>query len=179
MTVTERKRGRPRSSDEKLRARGAPEEYIRNRKLQNAPAKMAERQTRKWRALPAALLDKLIREIPGSHPFALADGYTFDAKRANQALAFFPEQLNHIEGAVAYRPFVLERWQRAVVANLFGWVRWSAKWQRWVRRYRECLLYVPRKNGKSPLVAGLGLYVLFEDAETGQQNYLAASTRDQ
>lgn len=175
MTLTKRKPGRPAASDDQRRARGT------YRKDRHGPARPAERKRRrlKFRRLSKAELRRLIRELPGYDPFRDEAGFEFDHKRANDALAFFPEQLVHIEGALAGKPFHLERWQQALVANLFGWVRWSAKWQRWVRRYRECLLYVGRKNGKTPFVAGLGLYELIEGDEAGQQNYAAASTRDQ
>ena len=93
-------------------------------------------------------------------------------------LEFFPECLHHIEGDKYGQPFVLERWQQAVLANLFGWQRLDSQ-GRQVRRYREMLLYVPRKNGKTPLVAGLGAAVLFCDAEKGQQDYVAAGEREQ
>ncbi len=117
--------------------------------------------------------------IPGYDPVATAtDRYWFDPRAARLACEFFPECLRHIEGEVARRPFALEPWQQSVVGNLFGWKRLPRSADS-PRRYREALLYVPRKNGKTPLAAGLGLYVLFCDAEEGQQNYIAAAEREQ
>jgi phage terminase large subunit-like protein len=116
--------------------------------------------------------------LPGYDPFAQAAGCWFDVKEAEHALAFFPECLRHIEGAVAGQPFRLERWQQSVIANLFGWKRRNAA-GRAVRRYKEVFLEVPRKNGKTPLCAGIALYVLFCDSEFGQQNYIAAGDRKQ
>ncbi len=46
----------------------------------------------------------------------------------------------------------LEKWQKSIVANLFGWKRFDAL-GRVCRRYRECLLYVPRKNAKAEQLA--------------------------
>jgi phage terminase large subunit-like protein len=86
--------------------------------------------------------------------------------------------LRHIEGAMYGEPFELEPWQEAVVGNLFGWKRRDAK-GREIRRYRKLFLFVPRKNGKTPLAAGIGLYVLFCDPERGQQGYVAAADREQ
>lgn len=119
-----------------------------------------------------------IRLLPGYDPFALADGCWFDEEAAVKACDFFPECLRHIEGAMAGQPFVLEPWQRGVIGNLFGWKRRDAH-GREVRRYREALIYVPRKNGKTPLVAGVGLYVFFCEPERGQQDYIAAAEREQ
>src|SRR5262245_48677857 len=48
-----------------------------------------------------------------------------------------------------------------------------------VRRFRELLLYVPRKNGKTPLAAAIGLYLFFCDGEKGQQGCIAALDREQ
>jgi len=122
-------------------------------------------------------IQKTARLIPGYDPFATAGDAWFDEDRAQLAIEFFPECLKHIEGIQAGQPFVLEPWQQAIAANLFGWYR-KVK-GRAVRRYRECLIFVPRKNGKTPLAAGVGIYHLFCDPERGQQNYIAASTREQ
>lgn len=97
---------------------------------------------------------------------------------AQQAIDFFPEMLVHIEGADARKPFKLSPWQAAATANLFGWKRLDAK-KRVVRRYKNLFVYVPRKNGKTPWCAGIGLYVFFCDEEAGQQGYIAAKDKDQ
>jgi len=112
--------------------------------------------------------------IPGYNPWQLADGYHFDADLAAKACKFFPLFLRHVEGACAGKPFRLEGWQRAVVGNLFGWLDDDG-----YRRYRTLFLMVPRKNGKTPLAAGIGAYVTFCDGEIGQQNYCAAADREQ
>ncbi len=116
--------------------------------------------------------------IPGYDPWRNAAGCWFDSEAAQLAVDFFPECLRHVEGGVAGKPFILERWQQAIVGNLFGWKRRDGK-GRVVRRYREAFIYVPRKNGKTPLVAGIGLYVFFCDEEKGQQGYIAAADREQ
>lgn len=120
----------------------------------------------------------LLLRIPGYDAVATAEACRFDTKAAQLALDFFPECLRHVEGGLAGKPFVLEPWQQAVVANLFGWKRLDEQ-GRIVRRYRESLIYVPRKNGKTPWMAGLALFVLFCDDEPGQQNYIAAESREQ
>lgn len=82
-------------------------------------------------------------QLPGYDPWRDAGDMAFDAAEATRAIEFFHEMLKHGEGAVAGQPFLLERWQQAVVGNLFGWKRKDG-----TRRYREGMLYVPRKNGK-------------------------------
>lgn len=119
--------------------------------------------------------DTLLRLIPGYDPFAGTDDFFFDPDAAQRALDFFPECLTHIEGMLAGQPFILEPWQQAIIANLFGWKKKADRY----RRYREAFIFVPRKNGKTPLAAGIGNYVLFCDGERGGQNYCAASEREQ
>ena len=116
--------------------------------------------------------------MPGYDPFETAEDAWLDEEAAQKVIDFFAECLKHIEGAKAGQPFELELWEQAFVGNLFGWKR-KNEFGKVVRRYREALLYVPRKNGKTPLVAGLCNYVLFCDGEAGAQIYSAAAEREQ
>jgi len=113
----------------------------------------------------------LLRSLPGYDPFRGAKDYEFDDGAAVDVIDFFEERLHHVKGAKARQTFNLERWQRAVLANLFGWKHKRTK----LRRYREVLLFVPRKNGKTPMAAGILLYMLCEDQEAGAEVYGAAS----
>lgn len=120
----------------------------------------------------------LLRQTPGYDSIATAGESVFNVEEAERALAFFPEMLRHVEGEMAGKPFALETWQKAIVANLFGWQRKDRK-GRWVRRYREVFVYIPRKNGKSPLASGIALYVFFCEKMRGKQCFLAAADRSQ
>ena len=117
---------------------------------------------------------ELLGLLPGYDPFVDSDGFFLDAELATRAIEFFTEFLTHVEGAVARKPFELEPWQKSYLANLFGWVD-----ARGLRRYRETLLYVPRKNGKTPFAAGICVFVLFCDGEIGAQLVSAAEDKDQ
>lgn len=123
--------------------------------------------------IPADLL-RLVDLIPGYDPFRDAGDCTFDAEAARRVIAFFPTCLVHIKGAKAGQPFVLSDWQQGIVANLFGWKRPDG-----TRRYRECFLFVARKNGKSLFAAGIALYLLLCDGEGGPEVYSIASDEDQ
>ena len=118
---------------------------------------------------------RILRFIPGYDPYADSKGCHFDEDAAQLACDFFPTYLVHIEGQLAGQPFELEAWQRAIVANLFGWKRKSDG----LRRYRTAFVLVPRKNGKSTLAAGVALYTLFVDRENGSQIYSCAADRNQ
>lgn len=117
---------------------------------------------------------KLLRRIPGYDALATAAGCTFDAEAATRALNFFPAYLKHVKGGKGGQPFALELWQQAVIANLFGWKRPDG-----TRRYRECFLYVGRKQGKTPLAAGVILFMLLSEDEPGMEIYSGAADRDQ
>ena len=115
---------------------------------------------------------ELLSLIPGYDSESTAEEGYFDPERAQFALDFFAELLQLTEGTPG--PFELQQWQRAVVAALWGWRRASG-----VRRYTECLFYVPRKNGKSPLAAGLALLVLYTDtADALRQVYIGSVDKD-
>jgi phage terminase large subunit-like protein len=124
-----------------------------------------------------AELERLCREnIPEYDPWAGVEGrYAFDAVLARRALGFFHDVLVFVEGERAGEPFHLEPWQAAIVGNLFGWVDPRTR----VRRYREALVFVARRNGKTSLAAGIALYLLLCDDEPGAQVYSAAADRDQ
>jgi phage terminase large subunit-like protein len=98
----------------------------------------------------------------------------FRPKKASRAIGFFHNALHHVEGALARQPFVLQRWQQAQIANLFGWYRPDG-----TRRFRTCMDYEPRKNGKTPKAAGVGLFLLYADGEWGAEVQCAASCADQ
>jgi hypothetical protein len=61
----------------------------------------------------------------------------------------------------------LEPWQKDIVATLYGWKRKDG-----TRRYRESLIAVPRKNGKTTIVAGLSIYNMRCDGERGPEVFV-------
>jgi phage terminase large subunit-like protein len=114
--------------------------------------------------------------IPGYDPWGTAlPGQRFEVDLARRAIGFFHDMLVFVEGERAGEPFDLEPWQAAIVGNLFGWI----DTQTGLRRYREALVFVARKNGKTSLAAGLALYLLLCDGEPGGQVYSAAAEQSQ
>jgi phage terminase large subunit-like protein len=101
-------------------------------------------------------------------------GIWFDENSAAKAIRFFA-LLRHSKGEWAGQVFVLEPWQQFIVWCLFGWKREGTDF----RRFRTAYLEVARKNGKSTLMAGIGLYLFFADNEPGAEVYTAATKRDQ
>lgn len=121
---------------------------------------------------------RLLLRLPGYDSLATAEGCRFSTCAALKVINFFSSCLRHVEGKVEGSRFVLKPWQTSWMANLFGWKMRTAKGEV-VRRYRETFGYVARKNGKTPMVAGIALKVLRTDEEKGQQNYIAAGEREQ
>src|SRR5262245_23912037 len=83
-------------------------------------------------------------------------------------------RLTHTKGVFAGQPFKLRRWQeRKIIRPLF------TTDSRGRRRYRTCLLMMPRKNGKTELAAALAIDGLLFDQEVGAEVYSAAADKDQ
>jgi len=87
--------------------------------------------------------------------------YYFDRDEANRVIRFFERELTHQLGDLAGQPFKLEQWQRYILRHFFGWKHRETG----LRKYKVLYLEVPRKNGKSILAAGLGLYLTDADRE--------------
>ena len=99
----------------------------------------------------------------------------FDEERSNHAITFIERFCKHSKGKWAGKPVLLELWQKALLSALFGFIdRETGR-----RQYRELLLIVARKNGKSTLAASIGVYLLMADGESGPEIYSAATKRDQ
>lgn len=98
----------------------------------------------------------------------------YDAKRANHILEFAENYCCLSKGAGAGNTVVLELWEKAHLAAVFGFVDWQGN-----RTCRESLFIVGKKNGKSLLASVVGLYMLIGDGEPGPEVYSAATKRDQ
>lgn len=97
----------------------------------------------------------------------------FSPEAGQRAIDFFGF-LHHSKGEWAGQRFVLEPWEQFFVYVLFGWLTPTG-----TRRFRQALLEIARKNGKSTLAAGIALYLLIADGEGGAEVYAAATKRDQ
>lgn len=104
-------------------------------------------------------------DVAGYDPTRDAEGFWFDSEEAIKRIRFFE---------IGIKQFELQKWQRDIVATLFGWKREDG-----TRRYRESFIFVPRKNGKSTLSAGLALCSFFLDKQVRGQFFCAACDLDQ
>lgn len=125
--------------------------------------------SKKWRGL--------FKLIPDYDPFAQAGDCEFDEPTAERIVDFYAQVLYHVKSTKAVAagsPFILEPWQQAFEGCLYGWKRLDG----W-RRYRECFLYLPKKGGKSALMAGNVLIALTQDNECAAEVFSLASAQKQ
>lgn len=103
------------------------------------------------------------------------NNFIFDQKRAERPIEFIERFCRHSKGDKAGQLLKLELFQKAFISALFGFIDKDTK----LRKYRETMFYVARKNGKSVLLSGLALYMLIADGESGAECYSLASKKDQ
>lgn len=114
-----------------------------------------------------------------SDEVAAESGCQFDRERGQFVCDWIESYCCLYEGSRAGETLTLMPYQRDFLMRLFGWVRWSDEWAQWVRRFNRAALWCPKKNGKSPLLAAVGLYLMCGDGEQGQKVYTAAKNGDQ
>lgn len=138
-----------------------------------------------WRKAAAYADGVLARKIPaGPYVRMACERFIRDLKRKDiephedgERWCRFLEMLPHVKGkwAAQSKLFELSAWQVFCVVNLYGWR--VVKTGR--RRFREGYMEIPRKNGKTFLVGGLGLGHLCIDDEYGAEVYCGATTEVQ
>ncbi|PFW87239.1 terminase [Bacillus pseudomycoides] len=101
--------------------------------------------------------------------------YEYDSKKSNHVIEFIENFCKHSKGKWGGKPIELELWQKAFLAASFGFVHKIDG----TRKYREVLLIVARKNGKSTIASGIGLYLQVADGEPGAEIYAVATKLDQ
>lgn len=112
--------------------------------------------------------EKIIYEIDNP------DKYHFDLEKANRPIEFIEKFCKHSKGQWAGKRVILDLWQKAIIQSIFGFVN-----EKGFRKYREILVIVARKNGKSTLLSAIALYMLFGDKEGGAQICCVASKKEQ
>lgn len=98
--------------------------------------------------------------------------FYFAPKKANRAIKFIENYCHHSKGRNDL--LKLELWQKALVSIIFGIVDAND-----CRQFREIVLVIARKNGKSLFAAAIMAYVSFLDEEYGAEIYCLAPKLDQ
>jgi phage terminase large subunit-like protein len=98
---------------------------------------------------------------------------TYNHDTVSHALGFIQLQ-RHTKGEWIGKHFLLQPWQKFIVANLFGFYRKDGR-----RKYTRAYLEMPKKNGKSPLAAAIGNYMLSNTKDGAPEVYSIATKLDQ
>lgn len=98
--------------------------------------------------------------------------FLFDQKKANKAIRFIETFCHHCEGRDDL--LKLELWQKAATSVIFGVVD-----EEGVRQFREILIVIGRKNGKTLFAAAIIAYCTFLDGEYGAKIFCVAPKLDQ
>lgn len=99
--------------------------------------------------------------------------WVFDENRGHRPVRFIEKKCSPSKGESGQ--LVLQPWQHFVIGSLFGWVHKDSG----IRRFREGLVFVGRKNGKTTLISGLANYMLGFDKERGANIYVLANSQKQ
>ncbi len=113
---------------------------------------------------------------------AEAKGLVWAPEKAQRAINFFRDVLTvevetqDDDGAVTSQavPFILQPWQCFNIGSIFGWLRSSG-----LRRFRRAYIEIGKGNGKSPMAAGIGHYMLTATGKLRAEIYSAATDKDQ
>ena len=103
-----------------------------------------------------------------------AKWFFYDEEKATKAVEWIEAHCYHTEGPLAPRPIVLELWQKAMLAAIFGIVDAEG-----LRQFKEVLLVVARKNGKSKLGAAIADYIWRVEGGYGSRVFCIAPKLDQ
>ena len=115
----------------------------------------------------ALLFDYLIDGLENKRFF-------YDQKKATAAVEWIEQHAFHTEGKLAPNPLILELWEKAFISAVFGIVDSNHN-----RQFREVVLVIGRKNGKSLLAAAIAKYIWWQDGGYGAKIFNIAPKLDQ
>lgn len=99
--------------------------------------------------------------------------FIFDEDKAHRPIRYIEKFCKPSKGA--YNQLVLQPWQHFEIGSLYGWVHRDTGY----RRFREGLVFVARKNGKTTVISGLSDFAVCKDDESGARVYILANTKQQ
>ena len=100
--------------------------------------------------------------------------FFFDQKKANSAIEWQEKHCFHTEGPLAPGRIKLEVWQKAFLSCIFGIVNENG-----VRQFREVVLLVGRKNGKTKMASGTSSYIWRQEGGFGSRVFCIAPKLEQ
>lgn len=104
-----------------------------------------------------------------------AGAFVYDRAKADAAIEWIEAHCYHTEGILAPGNISLELWQKAIIAAIFGIVDKDTGY----RQFREIVLIVSRKNGKSLFASAIAKYTFYLDGGYGARVYCLAPKLEQ
>lgn len=102
------------------------------------------------------------------------NGYHFDAEKGIRVCRFVENFTCFPEGSKMGSKFLLLPFQRAAIQLAYSFVDEND-----IREYRQVIMEVARKNGKTALMSAIALYQLTSDYEPGAEVYCCAKNEQQ
>ncbi|WLR44397.1 terminase large subunit (plasmid) [Bacillus carboniphilus] len=99
--------------------------------------------------------------------------YIFDESKGHRPIRFMEKYCKPSKGD--FKKLVLQPWQHFIIGSLYGWVHKDTG----IRRFREGLVFLGRKNGKTTMISGLANYAVSKDNEPGSRVYVLANSKQQ
>lgn len=112
---------------------------------------------------------KIVADLEDNH-----SEWFYSPARANHIIEFAENYCRHSKGKMGGKPVILELWEKALLATVFGFIDIEGN-----RKYRESILIVGKKNGKSLIASIVALYLQVGDNEPGPEVYAVATKKDQ
>lgn len=103
--------------------------------------------------------------------------YEFNSKDAEFVIGIIEKTFVHDQGEkldgspLRGEPFLLEPWQKFIIYNLVGFYYKGTK----IRRFKEAFIFIPRKNGKTRLIAALAWALALLERKSGSQIYIVGA----
>lgn len=107
--------------------------------------------------------------------------YDFICRDAEFVIQIIEKTIVHQQGEdldgnpLRGRPFLLQPWQKFIIYNLLGFFIKGTK----LRRYKECFIYIPRKNGKTSFVGALAWALALLERKSGSKIYITSAALQQ
>lgn len=103
--------------------------------------------------------------------------YYFEPLACLHYIKFFEHVLSHHTGVMSGEPIIFEPWQWFAFGSVFGWLKKERFHGYPLRRFRTAYVFVPKKNGKSLISGGTGLYMMDFDGWPGAQCFIIATSQ--
>lgn len=85
---------------------------------------------------------------------------------------FVHDQGERLDGTpLRGEPFLLEPWQKFIIYNLLGLYHAGTQ----IRKYKEAFIFIPRKNGKTRLIAALAWALALLERKSGSKIYIVGA----